>query len=60
MVGGVWQEGVHETGPQQILRETVTEQAVRILLECTLVLLIKFKDSCTCKRFEVMSDVSGS
>ena len=36
--GHAWQGGIHATHtPQQILRDTVNERAVRILLECILV-----------------------
>ena len=37
--GCAWQGGVHgkQALPQQILRDTVNERAVRILLECILV-----------------------
>ena len=45
--GGAWQGGIHGRGgvhakhaPQQILRDTVNERAVRILLECILALTI--------------------
>ena len=36
--GHAWQVGMHGThAPQEILRDTVNERAVRILLECILV-----------------------
>ena len=35
--GGMHGRGVAHTFPQQILRDTVNERAVRILLECILV-----------------------
>ena len=35
--GHVWQGGMHLPPPTQILRNTVNERAVRILLECILV-----------------------
>ena len=38
MAGGAWQGGMHGRGcVWQILRDTVNERAVRILLECILV-----------------------
>ena len=56
--GCAWQGGIHDRGhawggcvhgggggacvPQQILRDTVNERAVRILLECILVSLMLF------------------
>ena len=41
--GCAWQGVMHAThAPRQILRDTVNEQAVRILLECILVLQILF------------------
>ena len=42
MVGGCMAGGIHGRGscmPQQILRDMVNERAVRILLECILVII---------------------
>ena len=39
--GHVWQGGMHDGGHAwQILRDTVNERAVRILLECILVVIV--------------------
>ena len=43
MVGGhAWQGARHTCSPRQILRDTVNERAVRILLECILVYIYVF------------------
>ena len=41
--GRAWQRDVRGSPPRQILRHTVNERAVRILLECILVF-----DICVC------------
>ena len=48
--GHVWQGGVHgmPPPPRQILRDTVNERAVRILLECILILKLFLILGCVC------------
>ena len=55
--GGMYGRGMHAP-PRQILRDMVNERAVRILLECILVLSVNYfmltTEFCPCRYFIVL------